>query len=64
MICKCSLYRLACEQALGVTPVETVLHFLRPGEEIRCDWNPSQIEAMSNQVNQAIESILAKSESP
>ena len=56
------VYHLACEQAIGVAPVESVLHFLRPGEEVRCTWNPSQIASMSEQVQQAIESVLNKPE--
>lgn len=51
------VYRLACERALGVAPVETVLHFLRPGEEKSLTWEDAQHAAAVDQLSRAIDGM-------
>ncbi|NOY41966.1 MAG: UvrD-helicase domain-containing protein [Planctomycetes bacterium] len=53
------VYSLACQQALGVTPVECVLHFLRPSAEVTCNWNDNQRTALTNHIDTAIQSQLS-----
>ena len=48
------VYSLACERALGVAPVESVLHFLRPASEFTFEWTAAQRAAMSEQIEQAM----------
>ncbi len=52
------VYSLACQRALGVAPIECVLHFLRPGTEVTCNWTNTQSTALTNQINTAIQSQL------
>ncbi len=52
------VYATACEQALGVRPVESVLHFLRPGSEFAFQWNDAELAEMAAQIDQAIQSQL------
>lgn len=48
------VYSLACERALGVVPVESVLHFLRPASEFTFDLSEAKRAGMSEQIDQAI----------
>ncbi|MEM8946415.1 MAG: UvrD-helicase domain-containing protein [Planctomycetota bacterium] len=48
------VYGLACRQALGVAPVECVLHFLRPGEEFSFVHDIDTEEIMTRRVDEAI----------
>ena len=52
------VYSMACERALGVRPVESVLHFLRPGEEYAFQWNDVEYSALASMVDQAIQAEL------
>jgi len=53
------VYTTACEQAIGVRPVESVLHFLRPSEEFSFQWTDAELEAMTAQIDQAIQTQLS-----
>jgi YD repeat-containing protein len=48
------LYATALERAVGVPPVELVLHFLRPGVEHRFEWNDASRKKCVRMVNDAI----------
>ena len=48
------VYHHACERALGVAPVETVLHFLRPGDEVSFEWGPKDLSVFQQRVNELI----------
>ena len=48
------VYSLACERALGVAPVESTLHFLRPASEFTFEWTAAQRAATSEQIDQAM----------
>jgi len=48
-------YSLACERALASAPVESVLHFLRPGDEFAFRWDAAHRSEMANSIDQAIE---------
>ncbi|MCH8839211.1 MAG: peptide deformylase [Planctomycetes bacterium] len=52
------VYRLACEQALGIRPVESVLYFLRPQAEFACDFDDGQSLELSTQLTRAIDAQL------
>ncbi len=52
------VYSQACERALGVAPVESVLHFLRPGTEVTFQWTNTEREKLSTQIDQAMKAIL------
>jgi ATP-dependent exoDNAse (exonuclease V) beta subunit len=52
------LYALAAEQALGVAPIEVILHFLRPGKEHVVLWNADARRQTTDQLSQAIETAL------
>ncbi len=49
------VYSLACKQALGVAPVESTLHFLRPAIEFVFEWTDAQRTAMTEQIDQVIQ---------
>ena len=51
------VYSLACEQALGVAPVESVLYFLRPQAEADCQFDSSRQVSMRAQIAQAIKKL-------
>ncbi|MCH2115032.1 MAG: UvrD-helicase domain-containing protein [Pirellulales bacterium] len=51
-------YSLACEAALGVAPVESILYFLRPGAEFDFSWDAAQRSTMATAVDQAIHGQL------
>ncbi len=53
------VYSLACEQALGVAPVESVLHFLRPATEFVFQGTDAERAAMSEQIDQAMLSCVS-----
>jgi len=53
-----AVYAIACEKSLGVRPVESVLHFLRPSAEFSFQWNDTQRAEMAAQIDQAIRSQL------
>jgi ATP-dependent helicase/nuclease subunit A len=48
------VYAMAAEDALGVAPVELVLHFMRPGLEHTFDWNASVRKRAIRLLNAAI----------
>lgn len=52
------VYGLACERALGVAPVESVLHFLSPGSDFGFVWNDSQRQSMASAIGQTIQAEL------
>ena len=52
------VYSLACERALGVAPVESVLHFLRPASEFAFQWSDAERTAMSEQIDLAMRKDL------
>ncbi len=52
------IYSRACEQALGVAPVERVLHFLRPQAETSFTWDDAAQAEMTAQLNQAIQTQI------
>ena len=52
------VYATACAEALGVWPVESVLHFLRPAAEFSFQWDDTARAAIASQIDQAIESQL------
>ena len=49
------VYWLACQQALGVRPVESVTHFLRPQAEFACDFDDAQSADLTAQLTHAID---------
>ncbi|TWT48544.1 UvrD-helicase domain-containing protein [Botrimarina hoheduenensis] len=49
-----SLYALAMERSLGISPVELVLCFLRPGVEVRITWDEAARARAVEAVNLAI----------
>jgi len=49
------VYRLACERAIGVAPVESVLHFLRPATEFAFTWTDAERFALSEQIDHAMQ---------
>lgn len=53
------VYAMAAERALGVAPVELVLHFLRPGVEHTFAWNEVARRQVGEMVNNAIERMVA-----
>jgi ATP-dependent helicase/nuclease subunit A len=53
-----AVYALALEQALGVRPVDLVLHFLREGKEHRFPWDDASRAAAIEQIDQAIATSL------
>ena len=52
------VYTLACERALGVEPVESVLHFLRPKAEFSFEWAGTDRSVMAAQLNESIHAEL------
>ncbi|NOZ38957.1 MAG: UvrD-helicase domain-containing protein, partial [Planctomycetes bacterium] len=52
------VYSLACERALGVAPVESVLHFLRSSTEFEFQWTDAERLAMTNQIDHAMQSQM------
>ena len=48
------VYSLACERALGVAPIKSVLHFLRPATEFAFAWTDAERLAMTEQIDQAM----------
>ena len=52
------VYALACERALGVAPVETVLYFLKPGVEYHLQWDAETRTQFTDRLDRAIESQL------
>ena len=56
------VYSLACERALGVAPVESVLHFLRPASEFTFAWTAAQRAATSEQIDRAMQPQAGLSE--
>ena len=52
------VYAMACEKALGVSPTESVLYYLRPGVEVPCCWDAQQRKALAEEVDSAMESII------
>ncbi len=50
------VYSLACQQSLGVLPVENTLLFLRPTTEFGFTWQDSERSAMAKRIDQAIRS--------
>lgn len=56
------VYQLACEKSLGVVPIETVLHFLRPGEEHVFSFDDASQVSIGGQIDQAIAAQLASVE--
>jgi len=53
------VYWLACYRALGVRPVEGVIHFLQPGEQYVCEFDKALSADLDNQLSRAIEAQLA-----
>lgn len=53
------VYHLACERALGVAPVESTLHFLRPDQEFSFTWDEATRKKLTAQLDEAIEKQLA-----
>jgi len=49
------VYSLACEQALGAAPVESVLHFLRPGSDFPFEWTTAEHLAITAQIGLAMQ---------
>ena len=49
------VYWLACQQAMGIRPVESVLYFLRPQTEFACDFDDAQSLDLSAQLTRAID---------
>ena len=49
------VYWLACQQALGVKPVEGVIHFLQPQTEFVCEFDDSQSAEWAAQITRMIE---------
>jgi ATP-dependent helicase/nuclease subunit A len=49
------VYALAIEQILGQSPVECVIHFLRPSAEYRFEWNDIARKRVIEQINEAIQ---------
>jgi hypothetical protein len=49
------VYALAVERALGVSPAELVLYFLRPSVEYAIPWNDAAREKVKEMVNRALE---------
>jgi ATP-dependent helicase/nuclease subunit A len=52
------VYALACERALGKRPIESVLCFLRPGEEYHFAWTAERTAQLDAELKQAITSLL------
>ncbi len=52
------VYALACERALGKRPIESVLCFLRPGEEYHFVWTAERTAQLDAELNHAITSLL------
>ncbi len=52
------VYHLACERSLGITPVETVLHFLRPGVDHNFSLEELSLSRWSEALNGAIAAQL------
>lgn len=50
------VYSLACERALGIAPVESVLYFLRPQTEFNCQFDVHQKQQLHDQITAAIAS--------
>ena len=48
------VYSLACEEILGVAPVESTLHFLRPGKEFTFSWSDAVRSRLRSQLTQAL----------
>jgi hypothetical protein len=48
------VYALAVERALGVSPAELVLYFLRPGVEYVFPWNEAARERVKEMVDRAL----------
>ncbi|MEM9656999.1 MAG: PD-(D/E)XK nuclease family protein, partial [Planctomycetota bacterium] len=48
------VYAEACEQALGVRPTESVLHFLRTGREHRFAWSKTAARSAADRLSEAI----------
>ncbi len=53
------VYHLACERSLGITPVETVLHFLRPSVDHFFSLEELSLSRWTETLNQAIAKQLA-----
>jgi len=53
------VYNLACEEAIGVAPVESVLHFLRPATEFVFAWGDAERAARVELIDSAIQAELA-----
>ena len=49
------VYWLACQQTLGVAPVEAVIHFLQPQVEFTCEFGNAQSVDLVLQITRAIE---------
>ena len=49
-----SLYALAAEEVLGVSPASLVLSFLQPGVEHAVPWNAATRSHLIEQVNEAL----------
>jgi len=49
------VYGLACERALGVAPIESVLHFLRPSAEFAFELNDAKQSGMVAQIDRVIQ---------
>ncbi len=54
-----AVYATACERALGVRPVESVLHFLRPATEFSFQWTDAERAEIAAQIDRAIASQLS-----
>ena len=51
------VYGLACEHSLGVRPVESVVHFLRPGVESAFAWSDAERLALIAEIEQAVDTL-------
>jgi ATP-dependent exoDNAse (exonuclease V) beta subunit len=56
------VYALAIERALGVSPAELVLYFLRPGEEYVFPWNDAARKQVQEMVDRALDASCLPSE--
>jgi ATP-dependent helicase/nuclease subunit A len=54
-----SVYAMAAEQSLGVSPVELTVCFLRPGVEHTFAWNDQARDRAINMVNAAIHELIS-----
>ncbi len=53
------VYWLACQQTLGVSPVDGVIHFLQPQAEFICDFDDAQSAELAAQLTHAIDAQLS-----